>query len=154
LKAYFLFILPLLLFSGCSGNKYGNPPNVLLLFTDQHNGNVLGCLNHPDVITPNLDKLTADGILFTHAYAQDAICVPSRTTLMTGMYPRTTGVLDNSDRSSVLDEVVSLASIFQENGYATYAVGKRHTFQNADEGWGVKYSHKAEKTADDYKLIH
>ena len=59
-------------------------PNVLLLCADQHNADVMGCSGHPIIKTPNLDQLAAKGVRFSRAYCQDAICVPSRTALMTG----------------------------------------------------------------------
>ncbi len=71
------------------------PPNVLILFSDQHRADVLGCENYPDVATPNLDHLAAEGVRFTRAYCQDAICLPSRCSLFSGLYPRTLGCLDN-----------------------------------------------------------
>ncbi|MFC2116611.1 sulfatase-like hydrolase/transferase, partial [Bacteroidota bacterium] len=53
-------------------------PNVILLFTDQHNNKVTGFNGHPDVITPNLDKLANEGFVFDRAYCTRGICVPSR----------------------------------------------------------------------------
>ena len=52
-------------------------PNVLLFFSDQHQAACLGIEGHPDVITPNLDKLAAGGVRFTRAYCNDAICAPA-----------------------------------------------------------------------------
>ena len=109
--------------------------NVILLFSDQHRADVLGCEGHPDVITPNLDKLAAEGVRYERAYCQDAVCVPSRSSMITGLYCRTLGCLDNGDRSPVMDKVISLQKAFQQNGYATAAFGKRHLFQACDEGW-------------------
>ena len=124
-------------------------PNVILLFSDQHNKKVMGCEGHPDVITPNLDKLAAEGVVFDRAYCARGVCVPSRTSLMTGMMPRTLGVLANPDRNSVVDDVVSMATIFQANGYNTFAFGKRHLYQSADEGWTVKKGHSYHSGDDD-----
>ncbi|MBW1804029.1 MAG: sulfatase-like hydrolase/transferase, partial [Deltaproteobacteria bacterium] len=92
-------------------------PNILLLFSDQHQADCMGFQNHLDVITPNLDKLAKSGTVFNRAYCQDGVCVPSRMSLMTWLYPRRLGVLHNPDRSSVIDEVVSLQSVLKGNGY-------------------------------------
>jgi arylsulfatase A-like enzyme len=92
-------------------------PNILLLFSDQHQADCLGFHNHPDVITPNLDKLAKSGAVCNRAYCQDGVCVPSRMSLVTGLYPRRLGILHNPDKSSVIDEVVSLQSILKDNGY-------------------------------------
>ncbi|MBT4814313.1 MAG: sulfatase-like hydrolase/transferase, partial [Lentisphaerae bacterium] len=82
--------------------------NVLLLFSDQHNAGTLGCEGHPDVRTPHLDALAASGTRFERAYCQDAICLPSRCSMFSGLYPRTLGCLTNGDRTPVMDEVVSM----------------------------------------------
>lgn len=124
-------------------------PNVILLFTDQHHKKVMGFEGHPDVITPNLDKLADEAVVFDRAYCTRGVCTPSRISLMTGMMPRTLGVLANPDRTSVLDDVVSMASIFQYNGYKTYAFGKRHLAQAAGEGWDVKKGHAYKPDDDD-----
>lgn len=124
-------------------------PNVLILFTDQHNKKVMGFEGHPDVLTPHLDKFANEAVVFDRAYCTRGVCVPSRTSIMTGMMPRTLGVLENSDRSQVLREVVSMASIFRFNGYQTYAFGKRHLYEAASEGWDVKKEHAYNPEDDD-----
>jgi len=101
-------------------------PNVLLLFADQHNADVMGCAGHPLVKTPNLDQLAATGVRFTRAYCQDAICVASRTSLLTGLYPRTTGCLDNGDSPVSQAKLYPLQQVFQSAGYLTGCFGKRH----------------------------
>ncbi len=101
-------------------------PNVLLLFSDQHNADVMRCSGHRIVQTPNLDQLAARGVRFTRAYCQDAICVPSRTSLMTGLYPRTTGCLDNGDSPVEQERLHPLQHVFQAAGYQTGCFGKRH----------------------------
>ena len=116
-------------------------PNVLLFFSDQHQAACLGVDGHPDVITPNLDKLAAGGVRFTRAYCNDAICTPSRMSLMSGLYPRTLGCLDNGDRTSVMDQVIPLAQAFKSAGYVTAAFGKRHTARGVDAGWDIQRSH-------------
>ena len=121
-------------------------PNVLLLFSDQHQAACTGFEGHPDVITPNLDKLAQRSTVFSRSYCQDGVCVPSRMSLMTGHYPRRLGVLHNPDKSSVLDEVVSLQSVFKGNGYHTAAIGKRHLVGAADAGWDYHRSHIAKES--------
>lgn len=133
------------LFGSCSdGNKTKaeeKKPNILLLFSDQHNKKVMGFENHPDVMTPNLDKLADEAFVFDRAYCTVGICAPARSSLMTGIYPRTLGLLSNSEKTSVMEEVVSLPSVLKQHGYATYAFGKRHTKQSVDAGWDVRKSH-------------
>ncbi len=61
-------------------------PNVLLVTADQMRGDCLSCLGHPAAVTPNLDRLAADGVLFRRHFAQATPCGPSRASLHTGLY--------------------------------------------------------------------
>jgi arylsulfatase len=144
----------LLFFSGCKNSDKQDSkiekPNVLILFSDQHHKKVMGFESHPDVITPNLDKLAEQSVVFNRAYCSTGICAPSRSSLMTGINSRTLGLLTNSERTSVMKEVVSLPTVFKQNGYKTYAFGKRHTHDAIDEGWDVKKSHLCNESTDNY----
>ena len=146
-KLFYVFIMMTLLVS-TNKNEIPNikkKPNVLILFSDQHNKKTMGFENHPDVITPNLDKLSKESIVFDRAYATRGICVPSRMSLMTGLYPRTLGLMDNNEETSVTDNATSLASIFQYNGYKTFAFGKRHLKGGGDKGWDIRKEVHAEE---------
>ncbi len=113
-------------------------PNVLLLFSDQHNKSVMGFEGHPDVLTPNLDRLASESVVFDRAYCTVGVSVPSRMSLMSGLYPRTLGMMANDGTTSVIeDKAVSMATMFKENGYDTYAFGKRHLRGRIDDGWDV-----------------
>jgi arylsulfatase A-like enzyme len=126
-------------------------PNILLLFSDRHQADCMGSQNHSDVITPNLDKLAKSGTVFNRAYCRDGVCVPSRMSLMTGLYPRRLGILHNTGRSSVIDEIISLQSVLKDNGYYTAAIGKRHLIGVADLGWDYYQSHiKKESPGNSY----
>lgn len=73
-------------------------PNLLLLFTDQHNAETgLGCAGGPHARTPHLDRLAAEGMRFSEAYTACPICTPTRATVMTGQYPHRHGLTCNSD---------------------------------------------------------
>lgn len=145
----------LAMLSICSGSAAPNnyrsnlpkkKPNVIILFADQHNKKVMGFEGHPDVLTPNLDKLAKQSVVFDRAYCSAGICAPSRSSLMSGIYPRTLGLLSNSEKTTVMDEVVSLPSVFRQNNYRTFAFGKRHTHGGVDAGWDVQQSHLCEET--------
>ncbi len=124
-------------------------PNVIILFSDQHNKKVMGFEGHPDVITPNLDQLANEGLVFNRAYCTVGICVPSRSSLMTGLYPRTLGLLSNGGATSVVKNAVSMATILRLNQYQTYAFGKRHLRGAIDEGWDVHKSHMHHESPDE-----
>ncbi len=136
--------------SSVAGNNHSialkKRPNVLILFADQHNKKVMGFEGHPDVLTPNLDKLAKQSVVFDRAYCTTGICAPSRSSLMTGLYSRTMGLLSNGEKTSVINEVVSLATCLQQNNYKTFAFGKRHTTGAADAGWDVQRSHLCNET--------
>ena len=73
--------------------------NVLLIVCDQFRGDALSFANHPDVKTPYLDSLAADGVFFSHAYSATPSCIPARAALMTGRSQKRHG------RVGYLDEV-------------------------------------------------
>jgi arylsulfatase A-like enzyme len=88
----------------------------------------IGCLGgHPDVKTPNLDRLAARGVLFTNAHCSAPACNPSRASLMTGILPSTSGIYHNPDpwRSSpVLKNAVTIPQHFMAHGYSAVGGGK------------------------------
>jgi arylsulfatase A-like enzyme len=110
----------------------GQKPNVLFIAIDDLN-DWIGCLGgHPDVKTPNLDRLAARGVLFTKAYCAAPVCNPSRTALMTGLRPSTTGVYENRHpwrQAPLLKDCVTLAQHFMASGYRVVGGGK--IFHNA-----------------------
>lgn len=70
-------------------------PDIILIITDQQRFDTIAALGAPWMKTPNLDKLAAEGAAFSNCYAASPVCVASRASLFTGMYPHTTGVLTN-----------------------------------------------------------
>ncbi|WP_135557553.1 sulfatase family protein [Paenibacillus cymbidii] len=101
-------------------------PNVLFLFSDQHNARCLSCAGHPDVRTPHLDRLAGEGVRFEQAYANNPICTPSRISFLSGLYPSTHGYYGLYGPSPSAP-MTSLFRWFREHGYRTGALGKLHT---------------------------
>lgn len=101
--------------------------NVLFISIDDLNDWV-GCLGgHPDVKTPNLDRLARRGVLFTNAHCAAPLCNPSRASLMTGVLPSTSGVYENNQpmrRSPVLANAVTLPQYLRNHGYSVTGGGK------------------------------
>ncbi len=99
-------------------------PNVVLIMTDQHRHDLMGCAGRAEVPTPSLDRIAARGVRFTDAYCASPICVASRMSMLTGLSSHTTGVSANTDR---LDwRCRTIAHHFAENGYLTGLIGKMH----------------------------
>ena len=100
--------------------------NVVMISVDDWNDwvGVLG--GHPQAKTPNLDRLAASGLLFTDAHTAAPICNPSRTALLTGRRPSTTGIYGNDEKPwrAQLPDVVTLPQHFRNNGYTTLGGGK------------------------------
>lgn len=99
-------------------------PNILLLLPDQMRASALGCMGNPDVKTPHIDRLAADGILFRRTYANTPVCCPARATILTGMYPHRHGLVANDLR--LRESETTLAEILAAEGYRTGFIGKWH----------------------------
>jgi arylsulfatase A-like enzyme len=137
-----------------------NRPNVLLIMSDQHLAEAMSCEGHAHVQTPHLDRLAASGLRFRRAYAQDAICGPSRCSMITGLYPRTLGILTNGDgppsdpNASLPSEVgrggeamrharplapvvrqTPLPNHLREHGYHAACFGKQHLHRDLGVVW-------------------
>ena len=98
--------------------------NVLFIAVDDLRPQ-LGCYGHKQVISPNIDRLAADGLLFERAYCQLAVCAPSRTSLLTGMRPDTCKVWTIGPHfRKFVPDVVTLPQHFKNHGYHTQAMGK------------------------------
>lgn len=102
-------------------------PNVLFIAVDDLNDWV-GCLNgHPQVRTPNIDGLAARGTLFLNAHCQSPLCNSSRSSLMTGLRPSTTGIYGLAPgirQVDVTKDRLTLPQMFRRSGYYTYTCGK------------------------------
>lgn len=103
------------------------PPNVLFITVDQMRGDCIGCLGHPNVRTPNLDRMAREGILFRNAFASGPVCVPTRKSCFSGQHPHEHGSLTNNDGDSLRWQG-SMLDHFAARGYRTAWVGKNHTY--------------------------
>lgn len=114
-------------------------PNIVVVLADDMRWDYLGAMGANDIIqTPNLDKLAAEGTLFSNAFVTSAICTPSRTSILTGMYERKHGVTFGSN--SVMTEEAwgnTYPMLLRKSGYYTGWVGKNHTpIGKTDKGVG------------------
>ena len=116
----------LLLLGYCSGleKQQQTQPNIVFISIDDLNDWV-GFLGYEQVKTPHMDRLAARGFSFSNAHCPAPVCGPSRTAILSGMRPVTSGIYDNNIKfSRDLPQVVSLPEHFKNNGYQVYGIGK------------------------------
>lgn len=99
-------------------------PNILLIYSDQHRYDCLGVAGHPDIRTPHIDALAAEGVWFPNSYCCSNVCTPSRYSLLTGLYVHQHGGRGN--RSTLAPGIPTFPRILRDAGYDTAAVGKMH----------------------------
>ncbi len=128
------------------------PPNVVILFADDLGYGDLGCYGAPEIKTPHLDRMRAEGMLFTDFYSASPVCSPSRAALLTGCYPPRAGITQvffPHHDTGLADGEVTLAEVLKTRGYATACIGKWHlghkpaflpTRQGFDRYFGIPYS--------------
>jgi len=125
--------------AGCAAPPAGEikRPNVLFVAVDDLNDwiGVLG--GHPQAKTPNIDRLARSGVVFQRAYCQAPSCNPSRTSVLSGLRPTTSGVYGNGDLwREALPDAVTLPQYFLQHGYETLGGGKVfHGPQNDAASW-------------------
>lgn len=113
-------------------------PNILFIAVDDLRPE-LGCYGVKEIQSPNLDRLAKRGLVFDRAYCQQAVCSPSRTSLLTGTRPDTTKVWDLATHfRKAQPDLVTLPQLFKENGYHTAAMGKiYHSGLDDAASWSV-----------------
>jgi iduronate 2-sulfatase len=130
-------------------------PNVLFIAVDDLRVN-LGCYGDLAAITPNIDRLAQRGTVFTRAYCQQAVCNPSRQSLLSGRRPDSIRVWDlNRLFRQTAPDVVPLPEHFKLNGYFTQAFGKIYhgtTGMNDPQSWSVPEQFEDVPKRDDYQL--
>ena len=109
----------------------------------------LGCYGREHIISPNIDRLASEGLLFERSYCQQAVCGPSRASLMTGLRPDSNGIHGNrTPVRKALPNVVTLCEHFKNNGYETLSIGKIYHHSSDDmQGWSVE-PYRAEAPSD------
>ena len=115
------------LFFACDASAASvSPPDILLLMPDQWRGDALSAVGHPVVQTPTLDQLAHHGALFRRAYSTCPSCIPARLSLLTGLFPSTTGLVGYAP---IAIKHPTFPALLTDAGYATVLVG-RNMHQN------------------------
>lgn len=99
-------------------------PNVILILTDQHRADFLGCYGHPRVRTPHIDALSASGTRFERCYVASPVCMPNRASIMTGRMPSAHRVRMNGIPLSLREN--TFVDLLRLRGYRTALIGKSH----------------------------
>ncbi|MBI5281809.1 MAG: sulfatase-like hydrolase/transferase [Candidatus Solibacter usitatus] len=113
------------------------PPNILFLFSDEHNIRVAGYNGNRLARTPNLDRLAESGVVFSNAYCNSPLCVPSRLSLTTGKYVHRINAWSNNCRLPSDDYPGTLPRVMNAAGYESYLAGKMHYDRNHGYGFNV-----------------
>ena len=113
-----------------SSEEKESKPNILVIMTDQQSATMLSCTGNKYLKTPNLDKLAENGVRFEKAYVANPVCVPSRFSIQTGLYPSAIEMRHNgSNFNKVRNTAImknTLGNVFKNAGYDTYYGGKIH----------------------------
>ncbi len=136
------------------------PPNFIFILADDLGWSDLGCYGHPQIKTPNLDRLASQGTLFTQFYVNGSVCSPSRCAFMTGQYPARHKIHghyaehalnEKRGMNNWLDpKIPNVASLLRQHGYATAHFGKWHLGSGegapAPEDYGFEQSRTVNST--------
>lgn len=123
-------------------------PNIILIMTDNHGPWTLGCYGNKEILTPNIDQLAREGILFTRCFSSNAVCSPTRATYLTGLMPsqhgvhcylRANGAQIGLDAFNTIEEFESLPEILASLGYMCGLSGKWHLGDNIRPQEGFTY---------------
>lgn len=142
-----------------SGDTVNKPPNIVFFLVDDLGWSDVGCFGSSFYDTPNIDRLAAEGVRFTDAYAACHVCSPTRASILTGKYPATLNLTDwlngrkntpfqvllNAEKAMSLDpKETTLAEALKKSGYATGLFGKWHLGRDTnptEHGFDVHVPH-------------
>lgn len=127
-----------------------HPPNVIFIITDNQSSWTLGCYGNPDIKTPNIDRLAAEGVRFENAFCVNPVCSPNRATYLTGLMPSQHGVHNwlggerpdsqmGPDAYCTIEEFDTLPERFAGHGYRCGMVGKWHLGDSLNPQLGFEY---------------
>ncbi len=145
-----VLILTLFFAFGCN-SKTQTKPNIVLIITDDLNDYNEDLKGHPQIISPNIKKLADSGVSFTNAYSNDPMCGPSRSSMITGVYPHNSSNFWQKPwfNNDVLNNTKTIMEKFRENGYYVVGSGKI-LHHNKQELWS-EFEHEADYGPVAYK---
>ncbi len=107
-------------------------PNLLLITTDTQRCDTLGCMGYEHAISPNIDRLASEGVMFSQAHTSAPVCMPARSCLITGLHTPIHGAIENG--TTRLDHFPTFPDLLKAEGYRNIVVGKSH-FGNIPESF-------------------
>ncbi|WP_020531269.1 sulfatase family protein [Flexithrix dorotheae] len=132
----FFCILIQLVFYACEKPEKVKQPNLLFILTDEQRFDTSAPYGNHNIITPNLNKLGENGIVFKNAYVTQAVCSPSRASILTGLYPHTNGVFTNN--IDLPENAKTLPELVNDTDYKTAYIGKWHLGKELDAWHGFQ----------------
>jgi arylsulfatase A-like enzyme len=150
-------------------------PNFVIIYTDDQGIGDAGCYGVQEARTPNLDRLASAGVRFTDWYSNSPVCSPSRASLLTGKYPRNTGIVNVLESRAAFDVPglrrgeITLPGELKKIGYRTGVIGKWHLgsaahsrplvqgfeeFYGFFSGWTDSFSHRYYKQSGTAQIFH
>jgi N-acetylglucosamine-6-sulfatase len=105
-------------------------PNVVFILTDDQRADALGCMGHPHLKTPHIDRLAKEGILFKNHFCTTSLCSPSRASILGGLYAHSHGVVNNF--TDYPKDLPTFPRQLQSRGYTTADIGKWHMGEDDD----------------------
>lgn len=133
----FKTLLPLLFAASAAAQSAADQPNIIFILADDLGYGDVGCYGQKIIKTPVLDRMAAEGMLFTQFYAGSTVCAPSRSVLMTGLHMGHTRVRGNSQVPGAQElraDDITFAEVMKRAGYATGLVGKWGLGENGTPG--------------------
>jgi len=136
-------IFPVLFFSlllaACAPGEKKNKPNVLFIAVDDLRLE-LNCYGASHIHSPNIDRLAGEGVLFSNAHVQQAICMASRASILSGIRPEHKEIYTTASVQELMPDVLTLNKFFESNGYTIAACGKiYHYKEDLEAQFGDKY---------------
>ncbi len=109
-----------------AAGAFGDRPNIVVVVVDDLRADEFGAAGHPWLETPSIDRLAAEGTMFTRAFHAVPLCSPNRASLLTGQYPSRHGIIDNVARNLASHRLQTFPQALQGAGYRTAFLGKWH----------------------------
>jgi len=143
-KLSFVLLVPLLLAHSCKEPEEPAKPNIIMVMCDQMRFDRFGAMGDPNVMTPNIDALAGEGLLFKNTYCPSPVCTPSRASVKTGVFPPGNGMVTNwvpfKEKIAGTTDInhYLLTERLRSQGYYTGMAGKLH-FVPAEDDFGFDF---------------